>query len=314
MEDDLEEEGNLVRTRIKHLYSICGLLLFYQSVALKGVQKLESREDEDERATLHQEEKNPLVDCFATCLDEACTAYEGMIRVYGAMLDQLSVMTGDSEASLVRAMLELLAETRTHSPGFSSDVECPERSRRILSMEWVTETLVEASTCRTLDDVVALKQSLAASREAGMSELATEKLAETIEEKERSLINELVVSETTQVLDLCGLGSLEAAWKRWKETEGEGILMATFPGLSAEDVEAGIREFYTSLFSPPIPSLEHAIKDPVARKAARSKIANNVCQTYADLYASISSSGKGGYSDVSFLGHTPEQVTTLFSV
>lgn len=330
LDNDMEEEGTLVRTRVTHLYEICGLLLFYASTMEKGVQKLkppsllESAETaasaaQGEPLVPGEDDKNPLVECLLECLGEASNAYEATIRVYGAMLDQLEVMTGDSEATLVHQLLVLLADVRMGSPGFSGDVECPVDCQRSLSVEWVTETLVEAclTKCATLDDAVSLKQSLTASKRAGMSIAAAEKLDEEIEKKESELIDELVLSETTHVLDLCGLGSLADAWRRWKDdtragASGQSIAMASYPGLSATELEVGMKDFYASLYSPPLPSLETTVKDPVARKLARFKIADFVCLTYSELYQSIASN-ESGYDNTSFLVHKPDEVATLFS-
>jgi len=236
------------------------------------------------------------------------------------MLDQMGVLTGDSEASIVHDLLVVLADVRMSSPGFSANIETPKETlqqQRILSIEWVAETLVTAAlgSCKTLEDVVYLKQALTASKRAGMSIADAEKLDEEIEGKETALIDELVARETSQVLDLCGLGGLTEAWKSWKDVKDSGqqdLLMASYPGLSPADVESAITEFYSSLYSPPLPSLE-SVKDVVTRKTARTKIADNVCEMYAFLYDAITTSD-GGYSDTSFLGHTPEQVNTLFSV
>lgn len=328
LDDDLEEEGGLVRTHVAHLYEICGLLLFYASTIEKGVQKLKttqqilqqsnSKETDAEGGQLSaaDDDKNPLVECLLECSDEASKAYEATVRVYGAMLDHLAVMTGESEASLVHQILVLLANVRVGSPGFSGDVDCPVNCQRPLSVEWVTENLVEAclTKCSTLDDAFSLKHSLTASKRAGMSIAAAEKLDEVIENKEADLIEQLVVTEATQVLELCGLGGLADAWKRWMDVQaaGQAMNMASFPGLSAEELGGGMKEFYSALYSPPLPSLETTINDPVVRKLARSKIAQRVCMTYTDLYESITADGSG-YSDTSILVHKPEEVTTLFS-
>jgi hypothetical protein len=320
MDDVFDEEGITARTRLTHLYEICGLLLFYAAAMDKSVQKLDTTDsdsmgDSDLQTSSPAKEKNPLVACLLECLTEATKAYEATIRVYGAMLDQLSASTGNSEASLAHSMVLVIADVRMSSPGFSVDVSCPPDCTAILSIEWATETLVQAAlgTCKALDDVVALKQSLAAAKKAGMKILESEKLDEQIDQKEIELIEELVEKETSEVLDLCGLGPLASAWKGWQDVQAEGTLMSAYPGLSPDDAEVGMKEFYSSLYSPPLPSLEATIKDPVVRKSARSKIAGKVCDTYSELYNSMISTGKGGYDDVSFLGHKPEQVNTLFS-
>jgi hypothetical protein len=91
----------------------------------------------------------------------------------------------------------------------------------------------------------------------------------------------------------------------------EGIVMVTQPGLNVDDLDLAMKEFYASLYSPPLPSFDN-IKDPLSRKLARQKIARSVVDAYEELYDAVMSE-KGGYSDTSFLGHTPDQVKTLFS-
>lgn len=304
-DDEFEEEGSLIRTKLTHLLDICGLLLFYIPTMEKTMSKLVKDGKE-------AEENNPLVESLQECLTEASKAFEASLRVYAAMLGQLTVATGESQAYLVKQLIEPLAEVRLSSPGFATD----DSMHRCLSIEWITETLIEAAVCETLDDVVALQHCLAASKRAGMSVTAAEKLDESLEEKEKDLITALVEDETMQVLDLCGLGSVVEAWKSWNEAAAGSsgqMAMASYPGLSPSDVESGMKEFYASLYSPPLPSLESTIKDPVARKAARSKIAEAVSVMYGQLYGSITSS-TSGYVDIGYLGHTPEQVETLFHV
>jgi hypothetical protein len=119
----------------------------------------------------------------------------------------------------------------------------------------------------------------------------------------------LVEEKSAQVLEICGLGSMAAAWKNMLPVEG--VTMASQSGLTQEHVELGMKEFYSSLYAPPLPTFEH-IKDPVLRRSARLKIVATVVSTYEELYHAMRSD-KGGYDDLSFLGHTPEQVKTLFS-
>jgi len=309
--DEFEEEGAMVRTRLSHLYEICGLLLFYISALEKGMLKIGL---DTSKGTVH-DEKNPIIACILDCFVESASAYGATLRVYGAMLSQLSSITGESEASLTRSMLSSIAELRQHSPGFSVEVSCPADTRKILSIDWATETLVEAAliSCTILDDAMSLKLAISIAKSAGMETVAAERLDERVDAIERSLIEKLVDIETSSVLKLCGLSSLWEASSEWREVEGTGRLMATYPGLSQEEAEAGMREFYASLFSPPLPSLETTIKDPVLRKTTRSKIASSVAEVYTTLYESMISSGKGGYDDISFLSHSADQVKTLFS-
>ena len=309
MMDDFDEEGAVVRHKITQIYEICGLLLFYIAAMEKTVGKLKAV---DEQAGFLSEENDALIEQLVSCLCEASRAFEATVRVYCAMLTQLSSQTGESESSLGNALMVMIAEVRLTSPGFGQDVNCPSECKTQLSMEWATETVVEAAitSCQILDDTIALKQTVTAAKKAGLAIVTAEKLDEDIEKTEAKLIDYLIEVETSKVLDLCGLGTLVGAWQQWKVTPDRGE-MASFGGLSADDVEAAMKDFYASLFSPPLPSLESTVKEPVMRRMARSKIASNICQTYAELYEDMH--GLGGYEDLSVLGHTPDQVKTLFS-
>jgi hypothetical protein len=309
MMDDFDEEGAVVRHKITQIYEICGLILFYVSAMEKTIGKLKVT---DQGAGLVAEETDALVEQLVSCLVESSRAFEATVRVYCAMLNQLSSQTGESQASLGHALMVMIAEVRLTSPGFAQVVQCPSDCERQLSIEWTTETVVEAalSSCEVLDDTTALKHTINASKKAGLAVVTAEKLDEAIERTESELLDGVVEVETSKVLDLCGLGPLAAARQRWKDTPDRGE-MVTFNGLSAADAEASMKDFYSSLFSPPLPSLESSVKDPLMRKMARSKIANNICETYAHVYEDMT--GYGGYDDLSVLGHTPAQVKTLFT-
>lgn len=299
MDDD--DEDAIARSRVSALYSICGLLIFYRSALGKSIRKLDK----------HTEKENPLIVSITECLAEASQAYVASVKVCGAMLDSLSLISGLSEATLVQKMLDAVGEVRVTSPGFAIEMECPSEFVAPLSMEFVAETLLEAALvlCKTLDDSVTLKLSLTTAKKAGLSTTVASQLDGRISQVEQTLIAELVKTETKEVLELCGLAGLLTAWRNMPPVEG--IVMAAQPGLSADDLDVAMKEFYASLYSPPLPSFEE-VKDPVLRKLARQKIAIGVVDAYEELYEAVVSD-KGGYDDTSFLGHTPDQVKTLFS-
>jgi hypothetical protein len=258
----------------------------------------------------NKDESNPLVVAIIDCLKEGTEAFAASLRVYAAMLDSLSMVTGEAETLLAQLMLGQLVEIRTTSPGFAVHVDCPKELQPSLSLDFITSILVEAalSSCTTLDDAVTLKSCISTAKKAGL--VSYQHLESLVAEKERAMIDELVEEKTAQVLEVCGLGCMATAWKNML-TDVEGMTMASQAGLTEDDVELGMKEFYSSLYAPPLPTFEN-IKDPVLRRLARSKICDNVVQVYSDLYNAMNSE-KGGYDDLSFLGHTPEQVKTLFS-
>jgi len=313
--DDLDEEGAEGRKKLCQLYEICGLLLFYASALDKAIMKVYRNASSSTSFAAENDkeisEQNPLLTSIMECLDEATKAYGASLRVYGALLDQLNALTGDSEASLAHSMIVRVVDVRKASPGFVEDVKCPEKYQQTLSVDWSCEVLVEAAlpSCRSLDDTVALKQAIAVARQGGLSELQGLALEDKIREQETTLIEQVVAKEANDVLDLCGLGPLIVAWDRFEGVKVDGMMMSSYPGLTPEEVAASMKEFYSSLYSPPIPSFENSIKDPTLRKVARAKIAKTVCDKYRDLYEAMQEDD--GY-DMSVFGHTPSQVGTLF--
>lgn len=312
--EDFDEEGASTRAHLSQLYEICGLLLFYASAIEKSISKLNFKSI-DEKETI-EAKNNPLFAVILDCLEEATNAYEASLRVYGAMLEQLHLLTGDSEASLAHVMIVRIVDVRKDSPGFAEDVHCPTSHNRILSLDWSCKVLVEASrgSCKTLDDTVTLKQAITVARRSDMSVDVAISLEEKLIEKEGALIDVLVEKETADVLDLCGLGAIVSTWERFKGVHVEGMTMSSFPGLIQDEVESSMKEFYSSLYSPPIPSFENTIKDPTLRKLARTKIAKRVCDRYESIYNAILQPEIGGYDDTSFLGHNPSAVETLFTI
>ena len=62
--------------------------------------------------------------------------------------------------------------------------------------------------------------------------------------------------ETDEVLQVCGLEGIRSAMRHINGVYAEGMTMVSHPGLSQRDVEAAMKKFYSSLFSPPIPTFE----------------------------------------------------------
>jgi len=317
---DDEDEEAVAQSRASALYAVCGLMLFYRLAVEKSIRKLDknmnfSSESMDESlaSMSRKATDNPLLVAIDECITEACQAYVASIKVYGAMLESLSLIGGKTEAMLVQGMMERIIKIRTTSPGFAADVPCPNEDwNKGLSLELFAETLLDSALvlCKTLDDSVTLKLCLTNAKKGGLSTSVASGLDARISQVEQALIVDLVSTETKEVMEICGLGPVMTALRNMPPVEG--MVMATQPGLAPEDLDSAMKEFYASLYSPPLPSFESTVKDPVLRKLARQTIANSVIDQYEELYIAIKSD-KGGYSDVSFLGHTPEHVKTLFS-
>lgn len=312
--DDFEEEGAVFRSRIGHLYEISGLLLFYIQATQKSLQKSAGSDKENLN--------NPLVTTLMECLQEAAQAYEATIRTYGAMFQQLETSTGDSEGVQAQAMISQLIKIRVNSPGFEADVGDTSEAKTILSLDWACTVLVSAalhSGSSSIDDILALSGVIHSAKSAGLSSVTAHELQQSIQQKETLLAEELVQGETQKVLDLCGLKEVTDSYRRWESQAQRpnsiSSPMASYPGLSSEQIERAVRDFYASLYSPPLPSLETTVKDPLLRKRARSQIAVEVAAVYSKLYQAFHENAnvEGGYDDLSYWQHSPEQVNTLFS-
>lgn len=309
-DDDEDIDASSSLNRLAALFSICGLLRFYHSAVLNALDKLEQDEENGQA-------NNPFFIACEESLTEAADSFIASLRAFGAMLVFHSAAT--SEAQVAKRVITCLSEERANSPGFSEDVqsfsEGDDEVDKQLSLSSLVGTMIESAMphLKTLDDCAALKSALTIAMKSGLSvnELAT--WSKLIQEAENTLVESFVNSETDEVLHMCGLDGVGSALRHMNGVYVEGMTMASHPGLAQRDLESSMKKFYSSLFSPPIPTFEDTIKDPGLRKIARSKTAQRVVDVYQELYDAITSD-KGGYADVSFLSHDPDQVQKLLSL
>jgi hypothetical protein len=316
---DDEDVGSSSLNQIVSLFSICGLLKFYCSAVQNASDKLEQMVLHNDGMSSNESGKNPL---FTTCVEslvEASESYVASLRTYGAMLGSHSTTT-DTEAQLAQRLIVRIAEERVASPGFADDssLDLPSEVNvcsRQLSLSFLVRTVIDAAIpyLKSLDDGAALKSALNVTGKCGLESSEAKKWIDLVQEKETGLVEELVENEADKVLGVCGLGGIQVAMNQMSAVYVEGMTMSSHPGLSPADIEAAMKQFYSSLYSPPIPTFEESIKDPELRKVARSKTAKRVVNEYRKLYDAITSE-KGGYADLSFLGHDPDQVCTLLSM
>ena len=311
--NDDDDDASSSLNRLVALFSICGLLRFYCSAVRKALERLDESDGDDSHAS------NPFFTACEESLTEASESYIASLRAFGAMLVTHSSASALSEAQLAKRVIACIAEERAASPGFSDDVqsltEGEDAVDKQLSLSTVVGTMIESAMphLRTLDDCAALKSALNVATKCGLKARESTKWSNLTQEAEYSLVESLVDLETDEVLHICGLDGLRSALRHMDGVYVEGMTMASHPGLTQRDVEASMKKFYSSLFSPPIPTFEDTIKDPELRKSARSKTAQRVVDVYQELYNAITSE-KGGYADVSFLSHDPDQVKTLVSL
>ena len=321
---DFEEEAGSARTRLAQLYEICGLLLYYRSAFHKTVARLVKGSGGPAGSATWDEsdgrDENALIQCIQDCLDEAATAFGASLRVYAATLPNLSSLSDESESALVQGTVAKICKVRMGSPGFFAALDPSAAGRAnleqlpTLSIEFLVDTAVDAamSHCGRLDDAVALRNAVVTAKKAGLESAVAAKWDQAISDKERSLADTLIDGETRHVVETIGLAPVADALKNMEAVSVEGQLISSHPGLGPNDVQAAMREFYDSLYSPPTPSFG-MIRDPVLRKYARSKTAQNVVDLYVKIYDTLRSD-RGGYDDLSFLSMPPDQVKTLLSV
>jgi len=307
-----DDEDTSSLNRLVAIYSICGLLRFYRSAIEKALGKaqVENKVNTD----------SPLLTTCDECLVEAADCYVASLRAYGAMLGSHSTCSSQTEAHLAQRAITLIAEERVASPGFADDALSFDSAEddlvsKQLSLSFILSTLVGAAMThlKSLDDISALKSAVNAASKSGLDAKETSKWMMVIEDKEQNLVEVMVDAEADTVLEVCGLGAIRSGIKEMAKVSIEGRTMSSHPGLSAKEVEGAMKQFYSSLFSPPIPTFEDTIKDAQLRKIARSRTAQIVIDAYQEVYKALTSE-KGGYSDLSFLEHEPNQVKALLSL
>eukprot|EP00584_Thalassiosira_punctigera_P001332 CAMPEP_0172527940 /NCGR_PEP_ID=MMETSP1067-20121228/2473_1 /TAXON_ID=265564 ORGANISM="Thalassiosira punctigera, Strain Tpunct2005C2" /NCGR_SAMPLE_ID=MMETSP1067 /ASSEMBLY_ACC=CAM_ASM_000444 /LENGTH=900 /DNA_ID=CAMNT_0013311771 /DNA_START=50 /DNA_END=2752 /DNA_ORIENTATION=+ len=321
-DQDEDETSSSSLNRLVAVFSVCGLLRFYGSAVQKALVKLEEQTSTENvsAAAGDRRAENPFLATCDECLAEAADSYVASLRAFGAMLQTHALGSPESEAQLASLLIARISEERSASPGFAEDFVRGEEegdavSRR-LSLSFLVGTMVDAAMphVRTLDDGAALRSALNVASKCGLGASDSGKWSELILATEGQLVEAFVDAETDEVLQVCGLESLRSAFRHMDSVFVEGItIMSSHPGMSQRDVETAMGKFYSSLFSPPIPTFEDTIKDPELRKVARSKTAARVADVYRELYEAITSE-KGGYADLAFLGHNPDQVKTLLSL
>ena len=312
-----EESSSMSLMRLISLFSVCGLLKFYRSAVRNALEKHQLINVNQNVATLSSDD-NPFLMSCDDCLTEAADSFVASLRAFGAMLSTLSA--SESEAKLAQKAIVKIAEERVASPGFSDELGVSSEAgedvvSKQLSLAVLVGTMIDAALphLRSLDDCAALNSALSVAVKCGLNASESVKWGQLIQETEKDLVEAFVHAEVEEVLHACGLGGLQSALHHMNSVYVEGMIMSSHPGLSQRDLEVSMTKFYSSLFSPPIPTFEDTIKDPEVRKVARSKTAQRVVDVYRNIYEAITSN-RGGYADLAFMGHDPEQVKILLSL
>lgn len=312
-----EETSSMSLTRLISLFSVCGLLKFYRSAVQNALEKLKGQK----AITADGGVENPFLVTCDDCLTEAADSFVASLRAFGAMLPTHVLSTSESEAQLAQRAIVRISQERVASPGFSEELgmssEIAEEDvvSKQLSLSVLVGSMIDAAMphLRTLDDCASLKSAVNVAVKCGLTASESVKWGQLIQETERDLVESFVHMETEEVLHVCGLGGLRSSLQHMNGVYVKGMMMSSYPGLSQREVEVSMKKFYSSLFSPPIPTFEDTIKDPEVRKVARSKTAQRVVDVYRELFEAITGDG-GGYADLAFMGHDSDQVKTLLSL
>ena len=122
------------------------------------------------------------------------------------------------------------------------------------------------------------------------------------------------------MLAACGLAPVLATIAERRDgagaADGTGSLAAPPPpppaecaGLEPATLAAAMRSFYSSLFSLSLPEFDR-LRNPRLAAQARQQIAVELADAHAAVHRLVMAP-ESGYSDQSFLLHTPQQVRVL---
>lgn len=309
-----DEEAGSARARLSSLFSICGLLLFYHSAMEKLAKKLQKQQPDTEVKGSTDGFVNSLVQCVTECLTEGAKGYVASLKVYIATLDSFTSQSNTSRSAVASELMIRLCQVRGASPGYGIDYgDIPEDVSNILSVEFLCETVMEdiLPSCNELQDAITSKLALNSMKKIGLNADIARKWDQIISEKEQHFIDSEIEKDTKNVMDDFGLGELQSAMETLDAVFVEGMTASSHPGLSEESILMAMKVLKTTLYDPPIPSYSN-IKDPVLRKYARNKVADNVVAVYAKLHNLVQSE-KGGYSNKTFLPYDPSQIKAMIS-
>jgi len=311
-----EEEAGMARNRLASLYSICGLLFFYQSAVDKALKKLENLNLTCGGMVEVSvgDQVNPLVQCMKECLSEGAKGFAASVKVYVATLESFAASSGDTQAAVASEMMLRLCKVRSASPGFGIVTEnIDEETITALSVEFLCDHVFEPvfPLCSNLDDVVSMKGALSSMTKVGLERSHTSKWNGACAEKEKMLIDIQIESDVKDFFQESSLGGICSAMEKMEALYVEGMAASSHPGLSEESLRKAIEMFYATLYDPPIPSYTN-VKDPILRKYAKNNVVENVIAIYEKIY-DLAHGEKGGYSDVSFFKYDSNQVKAMLS-
>jgi hypothetical protein len=323
-----EEEAGMARNRLASLYSICGLLLFYQSAMEKALGKLEKMNLTGGKASVEgaagavfRNQMNPLVICLRECLSEGAKGFMASVKVYVATLESLAASSSDStttaattQVAVASEMIVRLCQVRGASPGFGIVTEhMDEETKHGLCVEFLCDHVFEPvfPLCTNLDDVIAMKAALASMNKVGLESGHASKWQSACAEKEKMLIDVQIESDVKDFLHESGLGGICSAMENLEAMYVEGMIASSHPGMSQESLRKAVEIFYATLYDPPIPSYV-GVKDPALKKYAKNKVVEIVTAVYEKIY-DLARGEKGGYADLSFFKYDSLQVKAMLS-
>jgi hypothetical protein len=315
-----DEEAGTARNRLASLYSICGLLFFYQSAMEKAIRKLEKVGDltSVEMAAAGNDSDgvwmNPLIQCMRECISNGAKGFVASLKVFVATIETLASASNETQPVVASELIMRLCQVRLTSPGFGIVTEnIDEETANALSVEFLCDHVFEPvfPRCANLADVVAMKSALTSMKKVGLEVSCASKWQKSFADKEKLLIDAQIDLDVEDFLQEAGLARVMVAMKDMESLYVEGMVASSHPGLSQESLQKAIEIFYATLYDPPIPSYV-GVKDPALRTYAKNKVVEKVTACYEDIH-NFAKSDRAGYQDISFFKYDSIQVKAMLS-
>ena len=179
------------------------------------------------------------------------------------------------------------------------------------NMDWLlSEPLLDAALAqiKTSHQFRALQSTMTVAENSG--KVIPDSIKKKLAAKEKILAEDLLVETTRQYLDASGLGALVTAKHKWDDVHfmaeahgvGSSIPMVSYTGLSQEEMENGMNQFYKYIETTPL-NLED--------KELQDKVAHKIAEAYQELH-SCATGEFGGYEPFeSMVSNTPEVIKEL---
>jgi len=225
--------------------------------------------------------------------------------------------------------LEYLCQTLLHSISRIMQLECDNITSKSNEESYNNTSITEllksstSSPVLQLEDSSSLRLAIGTAKSAGLDTSSAKIWEAEIDKIEKSSMDAQVKDSYEKVLQKCGLSSVSKAIDECKHTiQKDKVPQSKFilPGMSLDEVENAVQQFYESLRDPSlIPSFTN-VTDPDRRKEARYSTASPLLGIYEQLYKILvtkkneKENGTENNINIDFLSYDPGQVKDLLSI